>query len=102
MVAESGPDMRIRAMTSGFTVLVEGGGAAQTRPRSRLGRSEGEIRRVPCPPPLTRLLREYLAVFAGEPADLCLRPRRSRPPPSSVHCLALRIPAQYSPTPCNT
>lgn len=32
-------------------------------------RAEGESRRVPCPPPLTRLLRDHLARFDGEPAQ---------------------------------
>jgi integrase len=32
-------------------------------------RAEGESRPVPCPPPLTKLLREHLAEFGGEPAD---------------------------------
>src|SRR5579863_3042079 len=33
-------------------------------------RAEGETRRVPCPPPLTNLLRDHLSIVAGEPADL--------------------------------
>jgi len=36
-------------------------------------RAEGESRRVPCPPPLTRLLREHLALFNGEPAQYLFR-----------------------------
>jgi hypothetical protein len=37
MVAEPGPDMRIRALTSGSTVAVNGGGVARTRPWSTAG-----------------------------------------------------------------
>jgi integrase len=48
-------------------------------------RAEGEIRRVPCPPPLTRLLREYIAVFAGEPADLLFRGVQGRSLPSITY-----------------
>ena len=36
-------------------------------------RAEGESRRVPCPPPLTRLLREHLALFNGEPPQYLFR-----------------------------
>jgi integrase len=36
-------------------------------------RAEGESRRVPCPPALTRLLREHLALFNGEPAQYLFR-----------------------------
>lgn len=36
-------------------------------------RAEGETRPVPCPPPLTRLLREHLATFAGEPDHLLFK-----------------------------
>jgi hypothetical protein len=43
MVAEPGPDTRIRAMTSGSAVLVDGGGAARTRPRSTVGRGCGRL-----------------------------------------------------------
>jgi integrase len=42
-------------------------------------RAEGESRRVPCPPALTRLLRDHLAQFTGEPADLLFRGVKGRP-----------------------
>jgi integrase len=42
-------------------------------------RAEGESRRVPCPPALTRLLRGHLAQFTGEPADLLFRGVKGRP-----------------------
>ena len=32
-------------------------------------RAEGETRRVPCPPPLTKLLREHLCTVTGKPTD---------------------------------
>ena len=32
-------------------------------------RAEGETRRVPCPPPLTKLLREHLCTVTGTPTD---------------------------------
>jgi hypothetical protein len=43
MVAEPGPDMRIRALTSGSAVRVDGGGAALTRPRSTVWRGCGRL-----------------------------------------------------------
>jgi integrase len=42
-------------------------------------RAEGEGRRVPCPPPLTRLLRDYLSTVAGKPADPVFRGVQGRP-----------------------
>lgn len=42
-------------------------------------RAEGESRRVPCAPPLTRLLREHLAAFHGEPADPLFQGMQGRP-----------------------
>jgi integrase len=42
-------------------------------------RAEGESRRVPCPPALTRLLRDHLAQFAGEPTDMLFRGVAGRP-----------------------
>ncbi len=42
-------------------------------------RAEGESRRVPCPPALTKLLREHLAEFAGEPSDPLFRGVEGRP-----------------------
>ena len=42
-------------------------------------RAEGESRPVPCPPPLTGLLREHLAEFGGEPADPLFRGMQGRP-----------------------
>jgi integrase len=36
-------------------------------------RAEGESRRVPCPPPLSKLLREHLALVNGEPAQYLFR-----------------------------
>jgi integrase len=42
-------------------------------------RAEGETRRVPCPPVLTRLLREHLVAFVGEPADPLFRGAQGRP-----------------------
>jgi integrase len=42
-------------------------------------RAEGEIRRVPCPPPLTRLLRDHLALFNGEPAQYLFYGVQGRP-----------------------
>jgi integrase len=42
-------------------------------------RAEGESRLVPCPPPLTKLLREHLAKFGGEPADPLFRGMHGRP-----------------------
>jgi integrase len=42
-------------------------------------RAEGESRRVPCPPPLTRLLREHLALVTGEPAQYLFRGVQGRP-----------------------
>jgi integrase len=38
--------------------------------RSLKHRAEGESRTVPCPPPLTRLLREHLGQTAGTPTSL--------------------------------
>jgi len=46
-------------------------------------RAEGETRRVPCPPPLTKLLRDHLSTVAGKPADPLFRgSRAARLPPS--------------------
>jgi integrase len=42
-------------------------------------RAEGESRQVPCPPPLTKLLREHLTKFGGEPADPLFRGTLGRP-----------------------
>jgi integrase len=42
-------------------------------------RAEGESRRVPCPPPLTRLLRQHLALITGEPAQYLFRGVQGRP-----------------------
>ena len=42
-------------------------------------RAEGESRRVPCPPALTKLLREHLAEFGGEPAEPLFRGVQGRP-----------------------
>jgi integrase len=42
-------------------------------------RAHGEIRRVPSPPPLTRLLREHLALVNGEPAQYLFRGIQGRP-----------------------
>jgi integrase len=42
-------------------------------------RAQGETRRVPCPPPLTRLLREHLALVNGEPAQYLFRGVQGRP-----------------------
>jgi integrase len=42
-------------------------------------RAEGQSRRVPCPPPLTRLLREHLALLHGEPADFLFRGVQGHP-----------------------
>lgn len=42
-------------------------------------RAEGESRRVPCPPALTRLLRDHLAQFAGEPAAMLFLGVEGRP-----------------------
>jgi integrase len=42
-------------------------------------RAEGESRRVPCPPVLTQLLREHLAVFGGEPTGPLFRGTHGRP-----------------------
>ena len=36
-------------------------------------RAEGESRRVPCPPPLVRLLHEHLTRFGGQPDQLVFR-----------------------------
>lgn len=36
-------------------------------------RAEDETRRVPCPPPLTKLLREHLAQVSGAPGDRVFR-----------------------------
>lgn len=53
MVAEPGPDMRNRTLTSGFAVLVHCGGAARARPRSTVGRGCGRLRAVRRTAPLT-------------------------------------------------
>jgi integrase len=42
-------------------------------------RAEGQSRRVPSPPPLTRLLREHLALLHGEPADFLFRGVQGHP-----------------------
>jgi integrase len=42
-------------------------------------RAEGESRRVSCPPPLTRLLRDHLALFNGEPAQYLFYGVQGRP-----------------------
>jgi integrase len=42
-------------------------------------RAEGESRRVPCPPVLTKLLRGHLAEFGGQSADLLFRGVEGRP-----------------------
>jgi integrase len=42
-------------------------------------RAEGETRRVPCPPPLTRLLRDHLSMFAGEAAVPLFQGVQGRP-----------------------
>ncbi len=42
-------------------------------------RAEGETRRVPCPPPLTKLLRDHLSMVAGEPTDLLFQGVQGRP-----------------------
>jgi integrase len=48
-------------------------------------RAEGESRRVPCPPPLTRLLREHLACFNGEPADFLFHGVQGGPLPTITY-----------------
>jgi len=42
-------------------------------------RAEGETRRVPCPPPLTRLLRDHLSLVAGGAADPLFQGVQGRP-----------------------
>jgi integrase len=42
-------------------------------------RAEGESRRVPCPPALTKLLREHLTGFTGMPTDVLFRGVQGRP-----------------------
>ena len=42
-------------------------------------RAEGESRRVPCPPALTKLLREHLTGFTGMSADVLFRGVQGRP-----------------------
>jgi integrase len=42
-------------------------------------RAEGETRRVPCPPALTKLLRDHVAELGGEPADPLFRGTQGRP-----------------------
>ena len=42
-------------------------------------RAEGESRRVPCPPALTKLLRDHLTGFTGRPADRLFRGVQGRP-----------------------
>jgi integrase len=42
-------------------------------------RAEGESRRVPCPPALTKLLREHLSMFDGDTADPLFRGVQGRP-----------------------
>jgi integrase len=42
-------------------------------------RAEGESRRVPCPPALTKLLREHFAEFGGEPTYPLFRGTQGRP-----------------------
>jgi Fe2+ transport system protein FeoA len=49
MVAEPGPDMRIRALTSGSTVLVDGGGRRGLGRGVRLGGAVGGCRRASVP-----------------------------------------------------
>jgi integrase len=48
-------------------------------------RAEGATRTVPCPPPLTRLLREYLTEFVGQPADLMFRGVQGRSLPGITY-----------------
>jgi integrase len=48
----------------------EGGGHDS---RGLKHRAKGEVRQVPCPPPLTRLLREHLALLNGEPGAFVFR-----------------------------
>jgi hypothetical protein len=77
------------------------------------GRRSG--RPVPCPPPLTRLLREHLADFAGEPADPLfgdawptvghhhIPPRREPRPSSGALGRGVRFaarPPPIRPSPC--
>jgi integrase len=42
-------------------------------------RAEGETRHVPCPPPLTKLLRDQLSIVAGKPADPIFHGVQGRP-----------------------
>jgi integrase len=42
-------------------------------------RAEGETRRVPCPPPLTELLRQHLCSVTGEPTGPLFRGVQGRP-----------------------
>ena len=53
-------------------------GAGRDR-RGLKHRAEGEIRRVPCPPPLTRLLRDHLSMVVGATADPLFRGVQGRP-----------------------
>jgi integrase len=53
-------------------------GAGRDR-RGLKHRAEGESRRVPCPPALTKLLREHFAEFGGEPTDPLFRGTQGRP-----------------------
>ena len=53
-------------------------GAGRDR-RGLKHRAEGESRRVPCPPALTKLLREHFAKFGREPTDLLFRGTQGRP-----------------------
>lgn len=42
-------------------------------------RADGESRQVPCPPALTKLLREHIAEFGGEPTDPLFQGTQGRP-----------------------
>ena len=59
-----------RARVNAAAFLIGGAGRDS---RGLKHRAEGESRRVPCPPPLVRLLHEHLTRFGGQPDQ----PRRS-------------------------
>jgi hypothetical protein len=61
---------------------VAGGRWTDGSGRDRRGlkhRADGETRRVPCAPPLTRLLRDHLAMVAGQAADPLFQGVQGRP-----------------------
>ena len=59
-----------RARVNAAAFLIGGAGRDS---RGLKHRAEGESRRVPCPPPLVRLLHEHLTRFGGQPDQLVFR-----------------------------